>query len=266
MSGEAEAAAGDLAGKVALVAGGSRGIGRAVAARLLRAGASVAICARGREGLDQAARELGPGVLALSIDGADAASVTAGVDAVVAALGPIDILVNNIGGDGVIKPLDQLTDQDWMGDLDRNLLASTRFTRAALPHMRGRGGAIVFVSSVAGVQPGHTYAPYCAAKAALIAYSKCVADAFAGDGIRSNVVLPGVVDTDQMSRVEREVARHDRVAASDTRRSFEQGVPLGRYAEPAEVAELIAFLCSPAARYITGSAHAVDGGMLRGTR
>ena len=254
-----------LAGKVALVTGGSRGIGRAIAERLLAAGASVAICARGRADLDRAASQLG-GVLALSVDAGDRQAVDAGVARVAATLGPIDVLVNNAGGDGVVRPLEELTDAEWAADLDRNFLSATRFTRAVLPRMRGRQGAILFVGSIAGVEPDPSYAPYCAAKAALIAYSKCVAAAGAADGIRSNVLLPGVVATSQMERVARVLADLEGIAPPEVRRRIEGRVPLGRYADPREVAELALFLCSPAASYMTGGAYAVDGGLLRAAR
>jgi 3-oxoacyl-[acyl-carrier protein] reductase len=255
-----------LAGKVALVTGGTRGIGRAIAERLVAAGASVAVCARGGRDLDRTATELGPQVRALSIDAADAAAVDDGVARVAAELGSIDVLINNVGGDGVVKPLEELSDDDWTADLDRNFLSATRFTRAALRGMRGRPGAILFIASIAGVEADPSYAPYCAAKAALIAYSKCVANAFAAERIRSNVILPGVVDTAQMARVERVLAGLEGSTPSAVRRRIEGRVPLGRYADPREVAELAVFLCSPAASYMTGGAFAIDGGLLRAAR
>jgi 3-oxoacyl-[acyl-carrier protein] reductase len=255
-----------LAGKVALVTGGTRGIGRAIAERLVAAGVSVAVCARGGRDLDRTATELGPQVRALSIDAADAAAVDDGVARVAAELGSIDVLINNVGGDGVVKPLEELSDDDWTADLDRNFLSATRFTRAALRGMRGRPGAILFIASIAGVEADPSYAPYCAAKAALIAYSKCVANAFAAERIRSNVILPGVVDTAQMARVERVLAGLEGSTPSAVRRRIEGRVPLGRYADPREVAELAVFLCSPAASYMTGGAFAIDGGLLRAAR
>jgi 3-oxoacyl-[acyl-carrier protein] reductase len=253
-----------LAGKVALITGGTRGIGRVIAERLVQAGATVAVCARGREGLERTASELG--VLTLSIDATDWREVAGGVARVESALGPIEVLVNNVGGDGVVRPLEELSDSDWTADLDTNFLSATRFTRAVLPRMRAGGGAVLFVASTAGVEADPAYAPYCAAKAALIAYSKCVANGFAADRIRSNVILPGVVATAQMERVERVVADLDGCTPSDVRRRLEQRIPLGRYADPREVAALAVFLCSPEASYMTGGAYAVDGGLLRAAR
>jgi 3-oxoacyl-[acyl-carrier protein] reductase len=172
--------------------------------------------------------------------------------------GRLDVLVNNVGGTD-IRRLEDLTDADWQASFELNLMSAVRATRAALPGMRGRGsGTIVNVSSTAAKRPSTGMPDYSVMKAGMLSYSRLVADLYAKDGIRCNAVTPGPTATatwladgglaDQQGEREEVLAK---VAA---------GRPLGRFAQPEEIAAVIAFLCSPRASYVTGAAWSADGG------
>src|SRR5579862_8010818 len=172
--------------------------------------------------------------------------------------GRLDVLVNNVGGTD-IRRLEDLTDADWQASFELNLMSAVRATQAALPGMRARhAGTIVNVSSTAGKRPSTTMPDYSVMKAAMLSYSRLVADLYAKDGIRCNAVTPGPTATrtwlgegglaDQQGNRDEVLAR---VGA---------GRPLGRLAEPAEIAAVIAFLCSPRSSYVTGAAWSADGG------
>lgn len=252
--------------RAALVTGGSSGIGRATAIALSRAGCAVAVCGRDVAALDETIAALDGACLrraAFQVDAGNAAAVTAVVERVEAAFGALDILVHCIGGDGAVGDVLGLSDEAWLHDIDLNLMTAVRFDRAAVPRMQLRGfGRVVHVASVAAVRSSPMYAPYCAAKAALVAHSRALSVSCARHGVACNVVLPGVVDTRQMARVEAEVATAEAISAEEVRRRFEVAVPIGRYAEPAEIAGVIAFMCSAGAGYMSGSVVAVDGGMI----
>ena len=171
--------------------------------------------------------------------------------------GRLDVLVNNVGGTEIRK-LEELTDADWQASFQLNLMSAIRATHAALPGMRQNGGTIVNVSSTAAKRPSTSMPDYSVMKAALLSYSRLVADLYAKDGIRCNAVTPGPTATgawlgegglaDQQGERDEVLAK---VAA---------GRPLGRLAEPQEIAAVVAFLCSPRASYVTGAAWSADGG------
>jgi 3-oxoacyl-[acyl-carrier protein] reductase len=256
-----------LRNQVSVVTGGSRGIGRAVAEKLAEAGAVVVICARTVETLAASAEALrgrAADVLALTVDVNEEAAVVDAVEQVVARFSRVDVLVNAAGGHGVIKPILKLADADWLRDFSQNFLGVVRFCKAVLPYMRKqRHGRIVNVSSTAALRPGPLYAPYCAAKAGIVSYTRALSQEVAADNVLVNAVLPGFVDTRQMAYVEETLAPILGRPSADVRQSFEQETTLGRYASPAEVADLIVFLASRRASYVTGAAYVVDGGLLR---
>jgi len=251
-----------LSGARVLVTGGTRGIGAATARRLAEAGAEVVVAAR------TAPDSPGTGpcrFVAADIAIADGVAALAGQ--ALDLLGGLDVLVSNAGGqthrpEGVLS----FSDEDWQHDLDVNLLSAVRLDRALLPAMiaQGRGGAIVHVGSNAARLPRPASLPYTAAKAALTAYSKGLANEVGRHGIRVNVVLPGLIRTEALDTRIASLARQadaepeavlDRtVAAMD--------IPLGRAGTADEAAQLITFLVSPAASYLTGSQFTVDGGLL----
>ncbi|HTZ05038.1 MAG TPA: SDR family oxidoreductase [Gaiellaceae bacterium] len=172
--------------------------------------------------------------------------------------GRLDVLVNNVGGTEIRK-LEELTDADWQASFEINLMSAVRATRAALEHMRPRGaGTIVNVSSTAGKRPSTGMPDYSVMKAAMLSFSRLVADLYAKDGIRCNAVTPGPTATQAWlgpGGLAEQQGNRDEVLAK-----VGAGRPLGRLAEPEEIAAVIAFLCSPLSSYVTGAAWSADGG------
>jgi 3-oxoacyl-[acyl-carrier protein] reductase len=234
-----------LAGKVALVTGASRGIGRAIAEELARAGAEVVVGYR--SGKDEAEE------LALHIGGrAVQADVSTAEDAkrLVDEAGDIDVLVNNAGltRDGLLA---RMSDDDWRTVIDTNLSSVFYTCRAVTrPMMKKRGGSIVNISSIVGVHGNWGQTNYAASKAGIIGFTKSIARELGSRGVRANVVAPGYVKT-QLTDVLPEEATAAMVAST----------PLGRVAEPHEVAGAVRFLASDAASFITGEVLLVDGGL-----
>ncbi|HEX9582570.1 MAG TPA: 3-oxoacyl-[acyl-carrier-protein] reductase [Gemmatimonadales bacterium] len=243
----------DLAGKVALVTGGSRGIGWAVADRLSRAGAAVAIVARDEARARAAAARLPTPArsLAVAADMADAAMVEHAVATVERELGPVDVLVNNAGltRDGLLV---RMSDADWDVVLDTNLKGAFLATRlVARGMMKRRGGRIINISSVVGISGNRGQANYAASKAGLIGFSKAVARELASRNVLVNVVAPGFIETD-LTKATPEAARTALLAQ----------IPLERLGDVADVAAAVLFLASDLASYITGHVLVVDGGMV----
>jgi len=247
-----------LDGRVAVVTGAGRGIGRAVAAALVDEGADVLAVSR-------TAGE-GPGVpFALDVCSPDVGDRI--VDACLERFGRLDVLVNNAGGAEPVR-FDELGEDDWVQAFELNLFAAVRVTRACVPVMRASGwGRVVHVASVSGREPDAAFAPYSAAKAALMNFSTSLSQACAADGVLSSCVVPGVTLTEL-------VARNASETATRTERSEQEvldaqlarhRVATGRFGTPEEVATAVVFLASEAASWITGATLEVDGGTLRST-
>jgi NAD(P)-dependent dehydrogenase (short-subunit alcohol dehydrogenase family) len=238
-----------LRDKVCLVTGSTSGIGEVVVRQLRDEGATVVSSGRSVDG---------PGDLHVVADLSRPEEPARLVAETEARFGRVDCLVNNVGGTS-IRRLDDLTDGDWQASFELNLMSAVRATRAVLPGMRERGGgAIVNVSSTSGKRPSATLPDYSVMKAAMLSFSRLVADVHAADGIRCNAVTPGPTATgawvgdgglaDQQG---------DRAAVLA---KVGAGRPLGRLAEPAEIAAVIVFLLSERATYVTGAAWSADGG------
>ena len=236
-----------LEGKVCVVTGSTAGIGLVVAQQLLAEGARVVGSGR---------RDEGPGDLHVVADLTQPGGAAEVVAAAEQAFGRVDCLVNNVGGTEIRK-LDELTDDDWQRSFELNLMTAIRTTRAALPHM-GRGGSIVNVSSTAAKRPSSGMPDYSVMKAAMLSYSRLVADLHAKDGIRCNAVTPGPTATEAWlgsgGLAEQQGDRDEVLAKVGAAR------PLGRLAEPGEIADVIVFLLSDRASYVTGAAWSADGG------
>lgn len=262
-----------LAGRAAVVTGASRGIGRAVALALGAEGARVLLCARGRDDLDAAAAELVASgcatddVAVLAVDLTDRDAADRVVAACLDAFGRLDVLVDN-AGTATPKAIDELTAEDWQEGLEQNFLAAARLSVACAKVMRRAGwGRLVHVASVSGREPDPLFAPYSAAKAALLNLSTSLSRAFAGDGVLSSCVVPGVTATELVRLNAESTARRTGTTPEDVmaRLLARQGVPAGRFGTPEEVAAAVVFLASEQASWITGATLEVDGGTLRAT-
>ena len=234
-----------LDGKVALVTGGSRGIGRAIALELGRAGAEVVLSYRtGREEAEEVATEIGG--RAVEADVSDAASAKALVEEA----GDLDVLVNNAGvtRDGVLA---RMSDDDWREVIDTNLSSVFYTCRAAArPMMKKRGGSIVNISSIVGVHGNFGQTNYAASKAGIIGFTKSLARELGSRNVRANVVAPGYVRS-----------RLTDVLPEEATRAMLDATPLGRLGDAEDVAGAVRFLCADEARFVTGAVLLVDGGL-----
>jgi 3-oxoacyl-[acyl-carrier protein] reductase len=260
-----------LAGRVAVVTGGSQGIGREIALTLAAEGANLVLCARRHQPLNETARDVvasGREAVAIAADVATPEGTAAVLAAALEQFGRVDILVNN-AGKGSPKPMLDLSDDDWYASIELNLMSAVRLSLACIPLMRERSwGRIVNISSRVAREPDPFFAPYAAAKAALINFSKSLANAFSGDGILTNCIVPGLI---RGEAVQEAAARSAAATGKTVGEVYEamlrqRPIPAGRIGEPADVAGLVALLVSQRASWITGSCFTVDGGIVRSDR
>ena len=241
----------DLTGRVALVTGSTRGIGRAIAETLNECGARVAVVGRHASRAAEAAAQIGGESRGFACDVADVASVNALVSAVEEAFGSVDILVNNAGvtRDNIML---RLKDDDWNAVLDANLRGAFATIRATTRGMmKRRWGRIINISSVVGLIGNKGQTNYAASKAGLIGLTKAVAKEFASRNVLANVIAPGFIETEMTAAM-----------TADARASLIGQIPLERLGTPKDVAGMVAFLASDHAAYITGQVLVVDGGMV----
>ena len=245
----------DFTAKRVIVMGGSRGIGRSIALGFAKAGAAVSICARRPGPLDATRKEIeANGVKAHSatVDLADADAIGAYVPAAAAALGGLDVLVNNASGFGMSDD-----EEGWAASLSVDVMAVVRGTRAAIP-LLGPGSSIVNISSISALRASSRAAPYGAVKAAVDHYTGSAAKMLARKGIRVNAVAPGSIEFPGGSWEDRKTSNPELYNSTLAQ------IPFGRMGTPEEVANVVLFLASPLASWITGQSIVVDGGQLVG--
>jgi NAD(P)-dependent dehydrogenase (short-subunit alcohol dehydrogenase family) len=252
----------ELSGKIALVTGGTKGAGRAIAERLKNAGATVIISARNEPETADAALHF----IAADLSKPEAAAKVA--SEIFEKFGRLDILVNNLGssetpGGGFAA----LTNKDWEETIQANLLAPVRLDRVFLPQMlENKSGVIIHIASIQGKLPLYdSTLPYAAAKAGLINYSKGLSKEVSSKGVRVLTVSPGWIMTEASVRMMERIAESSNISLEEAEKSVMNalgGIPYGRAAKPEEVAELVGFLVSPRAGYLTGTEFVIDGGTL----
>lgn len=244
----------DLSGKVAIVTGSSRGIGRAIALSLARDGADVVVNARvNLNRAEEVAREIesmGRKALVILADVSKKDDVENMVKQTLDEFGKIDILVNNAGIVGSTVPIQELSEEDWNRIISVDLKGTFLCCKAVIPHMISRrSGKIVNLSSIAGKEGNANMTAYCAAKAGIIGFTKALAEEVAKYGIRVNCVCPALIETELVERMDKKQAEY-----------LKSKIPLGRLGKPEEVAELVKFLVSDASDFITGQAFNITGG------
>jgi len=250
----------ELTGKIALVTGGTKGAGRAIAERLLKAGATVIITARNAPDNEKSDMHF------ISADLSKADDAEKVISEVLSIYGRLDILVNNLGASSTpAGGFAALNDEDWVSILQANLLAPVRLDRGFLPQMIERkNGVIIHIASIQGILPLYdSTLPYAAAKAGLINYSKSLSNEVTPKGVRVLTVSPGWINTTASVAWLGEIARNANSTVEEAQQGVMDalgGIPYGRPAEPEEVAELVGFLVSPRANYLTGTNFVIDGG------
>jgi 3-oxoacyl-[acyl-carrier protein] reductase len=246
-----------LKDKVAIVTGGSRGIGRSIALALADEGCHVAVCARGEDALRKTEAELrqrGVNVFAEPLDLNDSGAIEGYIERVAGNLGGVDILVNNAGGTAPGESDRAI----WQGTFDLNMMATVRASNAVLPHLRSRGGGcIIHITSIFGREAGGN-APYNAMKSAMNSHAKSLAVQLAPEGIRVNAVAPGSIQHPGGSW-DRRVKENP----EGMKRFVEQNIPAGRFGTAEEIADVVVFLASRRASWVTGACINVDGGQSR---
>jgi NAD(P)-dependent dehydrogenase (short-subunit alcohol dehydrogenase family) len=251
-----------LADRICVVTGSTSGIGLAAAGMLVDEGAHVVVCGRDAGRVETARAEAGA-ALGVVCDLAEPSAPEQLIGEVTSTLGPVDCLVNNVGI-AYQADFDELSDEQWNEMWQLNVMGFVRSIRAVLPGMRERGrGVIVNVSSTSGKRPSTAMPNYSVTKAAVLSLSRLVADLYAKDGIRSNAIAPGPTATEAWlaaGGLADQQAQRTGGSRDEVLDAVAKGRPLGRLAEPEEIAAVIVFLCSDRAKYVTGSAWSADGG------
>jgi len=259
-----------LNNRVALVTGGSRGIGAGIVRYLANEGVKVAFCARASTALEELEAEVrsrGGDCIGMPLDVLDPEALTAIVDAAAAHWGGLDVVVNNVGGPIKFGGFEELSDDDWIKAYELNVMSQVRFTRAALPYLRKSTlKRIINISSTSAQQPGHYNPHYSATKAAVVNISKHLANVLAKEQILVNTVCPGPVHSDSWDTNITRTAVVRNVSASQARDLVEieesAKIPLGKIGEAEQVAAMVAILASPISEWTTGSCFHINGGKI----
>jgi NAD(P)-dependent dehydrogenase (short-subunit alcohol dehydrogenase family) len=252
----------ELSGKIALVTGGTKGTGKAIAERLLQAGAVVIITGRNKPEVEN------KNIHFISADLSTSKGTEKVIEEVKTTYGKLDILINNLGSSETSGGgFEVLTDQDWEKTFQANLFAPVRLDRGFLPDMiQQKSGVIIHIASIQGRLPLYdSTLPYAAAKAGLINYSKSLSNEVSPKGVRVLTVSPGWIMTTSAVRMMERIAESSNSTIEEATESVMNalgGIPFGRPAKPEEVAELVGFLVSPRANYLTGTEFVIDGGTI----
>ena len=262
-----------LEGKVAIVTGATKGkgLGKAIAVKLAEQGAKVALTGResSKDGVEANVAEIkatGAEAMSVIVDVSDPAQIESAVAEVADAFGSVDILVNNAGVGFGSAILEENEDKDWGGNWSVNVMGTMALCKGVIPHMeKSGGGSIVNVASTAGIAAsgGMPY-PYVATKHGVVGLTKVLALEHAPKGIRCNVVAPGAINTDMLQKAYAAIAEASGISVEEAAAGENASIPLGRPAEPEEIAAAIAFLAGPEASYVTGITLPVHGGMAPG--
>jgi NAD(P)-dependent dehydrogenase (short-subunit alcohol dehydrogenase family) len=242
--------------KVAIITGSSRGIGRAIAVRVAQAGASVILTGRDEAALETVAREIGSAAW-IALDLRIPGSAQNLVDFALQKFGRIDILVNNAGATKRGEFL-ALADEDWIDGFALKFFGAMRLTRCAWPHLKAQSGSVVHIAGIGGRTPGREFAIGGSVNAALLSFTKALADLGVADGVQVNAINPGAVRTD---RLRKRLAGFGDPATAEWR--FVEASGITRVGEPEDIAELVAYLVSPAGRFLHGSLIDIDGGQTK---
>jgi 3-oxoacyl-[acyl-carrier protein] reductase len=252
-----------LTGKVAMVAGASRGLGYAVAEALAREGARVSIASRDERAIQAAAQRIGGDVLAVPADVKSADAIQHWVSATQQEFGGVDLLFTNSGGPPAGAAI-SFDDGAWQEAVELLLFSALRMVRAAVPLMQARGGGAILMSTSASVkEPIPNLGLSTVLRASVSALAKTLALELAASGIRVNQIIPGRIDTDRVRQLDQITAANQGISPEQAKKKSVAGIPMGRYGEAEEDGRVSAFLLSDAARYMTGATVQVDGGLIK---